>query len=432
MKKFLSLALVAMFASSSFAADISLKNFKLYGEGSVMAMTYENVWAANLARNFGATVGYFTLGTLFSVYENVTASFALGYEYMWGEDGLYGKTVDGDANQNVGYLNRLRAVEANINFSQLFNIDGLSAKIGRQYYGDEDSTAMYIGIRRNQPLFVKRNYQPPFSMNMSAITSADGAVAYYDNHNIKANLMYGVLTSNFSNPMPGTTVRNFTVLGGDFKYLGIIDMFDIQAYMYNFENGDGSYQTYNTPNYTLVGVKPTFKFEGLKASVEFIRPFAGKTTFDDRFMAPTNLIKGDVSYTIKNINLTPRAMYLVAGGDGKSFYTMGNYSPGLIVGNTMLNSRWNNNQIINIGVDYAWNKALFKLDYFNFDAREGKNDLIKAPFKYGDEIDLVVNYAYTDSVSIYAGIGHLFGNSKSRNPNYDSSTLQAGVTYKFK
>ncbi len=415
MKKVLALVLAAIFVASnvSFAQEFSFKNFKLYGEGSIYGFTYENSGVAGV--NMGGTSGYITLGAMFDVYENITASFALGYQNLWGDDAAMafsGRPIN-SSNTDDGYLNKITVVEANLNFNKLFDVEGLSAKVGRQYYGDEDSSMMYFGIRRDQPLFMV-NGAMGIGL-LGALSSLDAFAGYYAKENMKINAVYGIMQN-------GGINGNATIIGADLKYAKIADMIDVQAYGYDVENWIG------TRNYTILGLKPTVNVGTLKASVEFAKNFGGDYTFsNDNFN--TNFIKADASFKIEDIGLTPRAAYVVAGGENKPFITFGNYLPGLIVGQTLLAAGWMDNQIINIGADYVKNKFLFSLDFFNYGSRDGGD--FEDAVKYGSELDLIVKYNYTQNVDFRVGIGHLFGN-KDSGMDFDASTLQAGVTYKFK
>ena len=59
----------------SFRTGSLYKNFKLFGEGSLMGYTYENC----PDNNFGGTSGYTILGFTADVLKDVSATVALGY-----------------------------------------------------------------------------------------------------------------------------------------------------------------------------------------------------------------------------------------------------------------------------------------------------------------------------------------------------------------
>lgn len=413
MKKLFALAsILALFTTSSLASDLSIKNFKLYGEASLIGYVFENWY-----ENYGGTTGHTMIGTSFDVSKNVSAALALGFSYEWGESGLRGnRIVDGTGNE-TGYLNKLGIEEANLTFCDLFDIEGLKLKVGRQYYGDEGSPIMYIGIRR---------YQPDLTAFNGAITSLDAVTAYYEKDNIKANLVYGLMES-YDITTPTYTKRiNITLIGGDFKYLNLSEVFDIQTYFYTLKN-----YYWSMPNYTILGTKPTFKKDGFKASIEFAKNFGGTEIFSNEF-ANTNLIKIDASYNIESAKITPRASYFLAGGENtnpwdwsKNFYALSNYKPGLIYASWWGDSGYFDEKILNIGIDYAKVENLvLSFDYYNFGLRDGK--IVKVDPE--SELDLIAKYAYSENIELFAGIGHYFGNSDR---GYDASTVQAGLTYKF-
>ncbi|MDR1695055.1 MAG: hypothetical protein LBR69_00245 [Endomicrobium sp.] len=417
MKKILALAAVLAFtASSAFASESHLKKFKFFGEGSFYGYTYENTFAYP-KYNFSGTGMYAVTGFHYGINENVSATFSLGYTDVWG-DGLEGMTAS-------DFFDVLRIVEANVTFKNLFDVEGLKLKVGRQYYGDEDSSVMYFGIRRNQPLRMLAGAGAYGAGTVGSISSVDGASAYYKKGNIKANIMYGIVANGGPN-------GNDTVMGGDFKYLNIADMFDAQAYLYSWDN-----LFYGQRKYTIFGLKPTFKKAGLKASLEFAKNFGGAEVFSNT-ADNTNLVKADVAYKIEKIGLTPRVMYGVFGGEFKGFYAFGNTNLGLIGGQTIIShptaAAYFDNRIVNVGADYIKNKFTFSFDIFDFGSRDGKDN--KDAVKYGTEFDLVVKYAYDANTDFYAGIGHMFGGKAAEaindNAAFDSSTFQAGVTYKFK
>ncbi|MDR1942401.1 MAG: hypothetical protein LBQ47_08755, partial [Endomicrobium sp.] len=173
MKRILALAAsLAVFATSSFAADgLSLSNVKLFGEGSIYAV-YDG-------KGNGGIQSDVLLGLSVAAYENVKLSLAAGYVGTWGENGITGGELDNSSNS--GYINKIKIVLANIEISKLFGVDSLSAVIGRQFYGKEDSTAVYFGVRRYQDL------------TDTLITSADALSLNYNKDNIEASAIYASL-----------------------------------------------------------------------------------------------------------------------------------------------------------------------------------------------------------------------------------------------
>jgi hypothetical protein len=405
---------VVLFASYSYAGI--LDSVKYYGEGSFYGYSKQGN-----GYHRGATTFWGTVGISADVYENISATLGLGYASLWGTrggvDGTTGSGITSDG-QSVGLLGEIKLIEANVAFDKLFDIDGLKLKIGRQFYGDEDSTVMYFGVRRNLPSAAaiytyNRTGIPP-------ITSIDAAALYYENEHIKANAVFATL-KNLSVLASGYN-KNVTISGVDFKYLNIIDMIDAQAYFYDMENA------YSTRHYGIFGVKGTFhkafNENVLKASIETAKNFAGDKILGENKDKSSNIIKLDASFNIKSIGLTPRTTFGLFGGYDKNsgykeFANLGNYYPGLINGAGL--SDYSNLQLFNLGADYTLKKFTFSLDFFNFSRRD--DDRSKA----AGEIDLQAKYAYNEKVDINVGIAHWFADDS----DYDIAYYQAGLSYKF-
>jgi len=404
MKKLLALAAVlATFASVSYAQTISLKNFQLYGEGQIIGTNNGNT--GNVKANA-------LLGLTFDVANNVKAAMALGYSSFWGENQLSGKPIDMDilgATPSDGYLNTLRVVELNLTVDKLFNVDGLNTKIGRQFYGSEDSTVMYFGVRHG-------GNSLKFG---SAVTSLDALTVNYDTNNVKASAIYAQMNENVTGTMPHAP----ELTGVDVKVSNIAKMVNVEAYVY-----DAKHPTFLAVNdYGIMGIKPSVQFQGLTASLELAR----NSTSNIRNLG-SSLIKFDVAYDIKEVGLTPRFTYFAAGGAGKSFVTFGNYVPG-IVGFNLINQdaagnntiTYSNAQVVNIGVDYNSIKNLvLSLDYFHYSLRDN-------PANVGGngELALQANYALNDNIGLYAGVGEYI----ATNVNFGSDGIvRGGVSYKLK
>ena len=423
MKKVLVLtAVIAMFAASAFAQEISFKNFKVYGEGSIIGMyeDYNRYRVNNYNKsidNYSTVYNQFLLGVTFDIHPNVQAAVALGYEPRWGDSYLDGKDIS-DSNDK-GYLNQVRVVEANITLNNVFDVYGLKAKLGRQFYGDEDSSVMFLGVRHY-------NAEPGnwlFGLTANKITSLDALSGCYENGDLKINAIYGVFSSVIEN---GDS--NISLSGVDVKYTDIIlDTLNGQAYWYELENANkASGSMLSTDKYGIIGVKPMLKKNDFKASLEVAFNYGAKTGYGDKYSS--NLIKADAAYEVKDLNLIPRAAYVLIGGyndkDGfdKPFFNAGNYTPGLIFGQEDFDG--SDFEIINGGADYAWNQYVLSFDYYNFSSRD------TSAF-YGEEIDLFIKYRYTENIEIFAGIAHMFA-SMNYNNGQDISKGMLGITYKIK
>lgn len=487
------LAVVVLSIQSVYATDfLFMKNIQFYGEGQTVGYAVQNGYDVNVGKivstirtgdgsfagivnsNYSGVTNFFTAGLTFDIVENISADFSLAYSTSWGEgnkflgliDNPNGSATKGDSIQS--YLDNIRVQTANLTIKKLFDVDGLSVKIGRQYYGDEDSSVMYFGVRHEQPLF---GLNLPL-VGFDSITSVDAATVYYEKENIKANFIYANLGKVLGVPLnvDGIIVplispeaykeygidlgRTTTVIGADAKFLNLADIFNVQAYVYDIENPIFAH-------YDIVGVKPSVEIDGLKASVEFAMNFAGDDPFSssglignketgEGFKSGGNLIKADVSYDIEK-KAKVRAGFAVQGGtEGikellngeeskiviKPFINFGNYVPGMVFGQQEITRILSmvDFQAINVGADYYKDKFTFSADYYNLSARDlGLN--------YGDEIDLKVKYNYMEGVDFFFGVG-CFMVSDDLNSKAElmlgekifaeiTSSFQLGVSYKF-
>jgi len=415
MKKFLVFAFVVLFAEIS-SAGIGyglLKDASFSSEGGFYGFSLDG----NGGSYDGGNVfyGIFGISSPLPKYKDIVASFSIGYTNVWGDYSAYsisGAPISDEYNQ--GILQSIRIVEANAAFNRLFDADGLSLKIGRQFYGDYDSLVMYFGIRRDLPGVAANG-------NNGAITSIDAITAYYEGERVKINAVFGVAENN---SLASHSNSNETIRGFDFKYFNIGEIIDIQAYFYDTEN-------IYYKHYDIVGTKGTFHKEindnNLKISMELARSFGGKKVLaDDEDSVRANVIKLDGSFEITEIKLTPRASFGLLGGyneDSRAneyFRTFGNYYPGLISESHASVSGFYDVQILNLGADYVYNKFIFSVDYFDFSPREGDWDSVT-------EIDLSVKYQYNEAVAFGVSLGHLFADDSED----DLAYAQFGVSWTF-
>jgi len=415
MKKVLALlAVMAIFASASFA---QFKNASFGLQGQIYAVNNSG-FNFPLGGNAGATT-YFNVGTLgFDVANNVKAALGIFIGGASGDAQLLGFT----ANQ---YLNLLRVVEANITLSQL-GIDGLSAKIGRQYYGDANSPMIFIGARSFH------------QFGQYDVTSIDALTLNYKKDNVAVKAIYGDLSN-----APGDQIY-----GVEGKLSKIADLVDVTAYIYDAKVGPTFLLLglgVAPKNMLYAGIKPEVKIAGLSAAVEFIAQMGyvdGIFGSQDRANS-TNLIKVDVAYDLKDvagIALTPRATYFAAGGLdtkaplGRTFTSMGNYMPGLLVGGTFFDRgfvQYINTRVINLGADYKYDQYVFSADYFLFAARNHFNVFSG---NSSGELDLKAVYNYTSNIQIFAAYGMGMPDLANRQAGMKFgtvSTAQAGVKYSF-
>ena len=214
MKKFMSFLIVMVFSAQSlYAYDYKfMKNIKFYGEGQTVGYSMQNGYDLNLGKllsglsngqipgilnsNYGGVVSFFTAGLTFDIMEYLSADLSFSYSNNWAEGGNKIFSLANNpsysplkGNSIQSYLDNIRVQTANVTIKNLLKVEGLSAKIGRQYYGDEDSSIMYFGVRHYQPLF---GLNLPF-LGFDNTTSVNAATLYYEKEKMKANFIYANL-----------------------------------------------------------------------------------------------------------------------------------------------------------------------------------------------------------------------------------------------
>lgn len=495
MKKFMSFLIVMVFgAQSLYAYDYKfMKNIKFYGEGQTVGYSMQNGYDLNLGKllsglsngqipgilnsNYGGVVSFFTAGLTFDIMEYLSADLSFSYSNNWAEGGNKIFSLANNpsysplkGNSIQSYLDNIRVQTANVTIKNLLKVEGLSAKIGRQYYGDEDSSIMYFGVRHYQPLF---GLNLPF-LGFDNTTSVNAATLYYEKEKMKANFIYAnlgqilgtslnfdgaILNLLFGGSLPFNEHsinlgKDTTVIGADVKLLKIADAFNLQAYGYDIESP-------LVAHYSIAGIKPAVESGGFKASVEFALNFAGKSPFGYdsilntglfKMKGNSNLFKADLSYEMDQ-KAAARASFAMQGGSEgieeilngipvgtlavKPFLNFGNYVPGIVFGQqtvtrvlSMVDFR-----AINVGADYFKNDFKFSFDYYNFAARD--NGL-----NYGDEVDLQTKYKYSDGIDFFLAFG-CFISSNDIDSKIEkltgeedfladiSSSVQLGASYKF-
>lgn len=493
MKKLVALLFVVFLAvQGAYAGDFKfMKNLKFYGEGQITGYAIQNGYDLNLGKmvsviksgslggmlnsNYSGVVSFITTGLTFDIVNNVSADFSLSYSNDWSGVNKFASLINNPSNSAVkgnnlsSYLDNIRVQTANVTIKKLFDVKGLSVKVGRQYYGDEDSSIMYFGVRHDQPLF---GLNLPL-VGFDNVTSVNAVTLYYEKENTKANFIYANLGKilgaplNFDgallplilngNPMPfeGSIDlgRETTVIGADVKFLNIADTFNMQVYGYDIENPI-------VAHYSIAGLKPSISNGGLKASLEYAMNFTGKNPFEDgtainagsfKIKGNSSLLKADVSYDIEK-KAVARASFAMQGGtegikellNGESsniivkpFLNFGNYSPGIIFGQQTVTRLLSmvDFKAINVGADLFKKDFKFSLDYYNFSARD--NGL-----NYGDELDFKVKYEYIKGLDFYFAAGCFMAsddiNSKMKaGAGIDgfiseiTSSVQLGASFKF-
>ncbi|MBR4509037.1 MAG: hypothetical protein IKP23_06205 [Elusimicrobiaceae bacterium] len=385
MKKTLALLLAAAFAVPAFAGNV-LSNVETYGEIETIGIAQTEAAGAKSVAN----------QTLFGIsadlVEDVRANLTFAYNNAW--ENRIGETIyDGSGDS---YLENIRVAEANVVVSNIFG--ALETKIGRQYYGNEDSAVMYIGPRHNY----YANLTAPWSQ-----MSLDGALLTYRGESLNASAFYAQMVDMTDERMTGLTLdyafTNNLVAG---------------AYWYDFSDEDHE---------GIWGGRVAYQNEGSKLAVE------GAKNYENGVFSHNNvgwMLKADAALNLdmEKVALTPRITYYHSE---KEFFAAGNYTAGLLLGNaagafSINGEDW---KVLNAGIDFgvkALEKVTFAFDYVN---AKVNNEWL------GNEFDLTAKYQHNDYVTFTLG-GGILTNAAENNSTIplDGSDIyvgQLGMLIKF-
>lgn len=400
MKKLLGLLMVLAVAMPA-SAEI-LRNFELTGDVQVLASDVRHNSAAQ-AFTTGTNLRVLAGGS-FDVAENVRANLMFQYLNTWGS----GPAVDSDSTfGTVGksandYLDDIRVVEANVEMKEIFG--WLDVKVGRQFYGDEDSTVMYIG-----PRYYNAELNAANAYNYA--TALDAAKVSYANDYVNVNVIAGEVESYRASGTPVGDGEKHGMYGVDAKFR-VTDEFSAQVYGYNVKSVMG------VDNFGFYGGKVTFAPEVFLVSAEYARNFEGDRVLKESHDNPY-MVKADAKVFLDAF--TPRATFFYT----KDFMGLGNYRPGLLVGdlynNTISGQFEGGLRMYNLGVDYKYEKWTFALDGFAFQDRTAKHAATL-------EADLIVKYAYNDNIELFAGAGYAKYKENLKNEfGTDNTKGQVGV-----
>ena len=382
MKKTLALLLAAAFAVPAFAGNV-LSNVETYGEIETIGYTQTDDAGAKSVANqtlFGMSA---------DLVEDVRANLTFAYSNVWeGEEGApISEEYDEYGYTGEGYLQKIRVAEANVVVSNIFG--ALEAKIGRQYYGNEDSPVMYIGPRHNY-----------YSNIGFANYSLDGALLTYQGDSLAISAFYAQLTNDSDERMTGITL--------DYAFNN-----NLVAGVYWYDMSDEGHAG-------IWGGKVAYQNEGSKLA------FEGAKNYDNGVFSHNNkgwMIKvdGALNLDMEKVALTPRITYYHSE---KEFFAMGNYTAGIVLANeagafSLTGEDW---RVFNAGIDLgikALEKVTFSFDYVNAKAN---NHWV------GNEYDLTAKYQHNDYVTFTLG-----GGIVANIPDYsgDIYGAQLGMLIKF-
>jgi hypothetical protein len=349
MKKTLALLLAVAFAVPAFAGNV-LSNVETYGEIETIGFTQtEDAGDKSVANRV-------LFGVSADLVEDVRANLTFAYNNVWQDTN--GDVVD-------TYLNQIEVAEANVVVSNLFG--ALEAKIGRQFYGNEDSPVMYIGPRHGN--YANIAFLPTMSM--------DGALLTYQGESLALSAFYAQISDGSDDRLTGLTLD--------------------YAFTNNLVAGIYWYDASGSDHQGIWGGKLAYQNEGTKLGVEYAKNYEnGVFSYNNAGW----MLKADAALNLdaEAISLTPRLSYYISE---KDFFAAGNYAPGIAFGNlvgplSMTGEDW---RVFNAGIDFGFKsleKVTFAFDYLN--AEEDRDWL-------GNEFDLKAIYQHNDYVSFTLGGG---------------------------
>lgn len=402
MRKLLGLLMVLALAVPA-SAEL-LKNFELKGDVQLIATDarhHDNAIPPEIVSGTDLRV---LVGGGFDVADNVRANLMFQYLNVWGEDAtVMGNGAPGTVGKSAnGYLDNIRVVEANLELKEIFG--WLDAKIGRQFYGDTDSSVLYIG---------PRYYTPANLMNgFNYATALDAVTLAYANDVVNVNVMSGEAAMYNGGGVPvSPTGTKHNIYGADGKFkMG--DVVTAEAYFYNMK------EMYGEDNFGLYGGKLTVAPEALRVSAEYARNMSGHRIFKESHDNPY-MAKFEAQLALDQV--TPRAAFWY----NKNFTAMGNYTPGLLVGD-VYGDNLGELRMYNLGADLTSDQWTFSLDGFAFQDRTAQHAA-------NLEADFVVKYAYNDNIELFGGVGYIKYKDilKARVGHSDNTKGQIGVLVKL-
>ena len=158
--------------------------------------------------------------------------------------------------------------------------------------------------------------------------------------------------------------------------------------------------------------------ENFLFSLEYARNMSGHRVFKESHDNPY-MLKAEAKITVDE--LTPRAAFWY----NKNFTALGNYTPGLLIGD-IYGDNLGEVRMYNLGADLTADQWTFSLDGFAFQDRTAKHAA-------NLEADLVVKYAYNDNIEIFGGVGYIKYKDtlKARLNTKDNTKGQIGLLIKL-
>lgn len=384
MKKTLALLLAVAFAVPAFAGNI-FSNVETYGEIETIGF----MTSSKEANGTKSVANRTLFGMSADLVEDVRANLTFAYGNVW--ENTNGDTVN-------GYLNTIEVAEANVVVSNIFG--ALEAKIGRQFYGNEDSPVMYYGPRHGR------------YATLGDLESLDAALVSYSGDSFAMSAMYAQLADQ------DTTTEHARMTGLTLDY-AFTNNLTAGVYWYDFLDQDSG----NQDHIGLWGGKVAYQNEGSKLGVEYAKNYLGHVFGHNN---EGWMLKADAAMNVDmdEIAVTPRLAYY---HEEKGFEENGNYYPGILVGNRkaindqLLVPVVIDYKIFNAGIDFSFKsleKVTFSFDYLNV---KTNNQWL------GNEYDLTAKYQHNDYVTFAIGGGILANMTNTP----DAYAGQLGMLIKF-
>lgn len=361
MKKTLVLLLAAVLAVPAFAGNV-LSNVDTYGEIETVGLT------TSINPDSKTVANRVLFGVSADLVEDVRSNITFAYANNW--DSTFGDTVN-------NYLNNIVVAEANVVVSNIFG--SIETKIGRQFYGNEDSTVMYWGPRHG-------NYANIFT----PLESIDGALATWSNDSTAISAFYGQIGDGSDSRLTGLT---FDYAFNNNLTLGVY-WYDISEYI--------------TPDHLGIwGGKLAYQNEGTKVGVEYAKNYLGHV-FGHNNEGWMLKADGAINLDTEAMALTPRLSYYISE---KGFFAPGNYAPGIVFGNFVGPLSWTGEdwRVFNAGIDFGFKsleKVTFAFDYLNAEVDRDwlANEFdLKAIYQHNDYVSFTLGGAITTNIAGYSG-----------------------------
>ncbi len=407
MKKFFSLVVMAMFALSSLATAASvLDGLKLSGEVTVNKVSVSNETDANSA---------------LEDYRSESSVRTMINMDMQLADDMDARVVLTKDNRQFGTgsedLNTVQsavfAENAYIKVQKLFDLVDL--KVGRMFYGERNSLAVYYG-----PVY-------DYSLGVSAI---DGYLATAEIAGINVEYLDAKIAE------VGTTTDSDTDLQGLVlsPVSKIADVISGKFYAYKYVNNLVGGAIHDQDILLLYGVKASADVSGVNVKAEYAMNGGEDESNADKKYTGNAMIVG-ASAKVASVGV--RAEMANGSGDKASvdkdedFTATSDVRYGEIWGNTPGAGKTGgagiaNLNVVNIGADYGVNdKVKASADYLILK----RNEKVAGTKKIGNEIDLKATYEHSENLSMDLVVARLMTDKAFGTDDIDKVNLQMNVKF---